>query len=486
MQGRVARGLGWVGAAQILLQVTRTIGAIAIARLLTPDDYGLAMLALVFASLVLVFSDLAFGAALVQRKSITEDDKNTAFWITMGSGVLFTFLGLALAHPVASLYGEPEVAPLLMALSASFMVSALGSTQQSLLLREMAFKKTETLGVIAAFVGMAASVGFAIAGTGAWAIIVQQIVTAAVSSLLLWRAGSWRPRLRFSRTSAKDLWSFSSFLVGHRLLYYVHANADRFIIGRFLGTAALGAYAVAYNIMLQPLAKVTGPVQRVLAPAFSRMQDEPERIAAAWARATRLVGMIAMPALAGVVVVAPDLVPVVLGDKWNAAIPVIQIIAWVGIVQAVQGVNVDILMARDRTSTLFRYTIVFCTAHTAAFLIGVNWGIVGVAVAYAISSTLVEPILTVITARALGVSPMVFVRSLFGVAQATAVMVLVVALERMWLVDLEVPAAARLALCSLTGAAVFLAVGAWRVPEVARDVRQLVASRRAPAASVPA
>src|SRR5687768_14778786 len=100
MRSRVVRGIGWVGAAQVVLQITRTIGAIAIARLLTPDEYGLAMLALVFASLVLVFSDLAFGAALVQRKSITDADRNTAFWITMFSGVLFTILGVIFAHPV--------------------------------------------------------------------------------------------------------------------------------------------------------------------------------------------------------------------------------------------------------------------------------------------------------------------------------------------------------------------------------------------------
>ncbi len=472
------RGIGWVGAAQVVLQITRSIGAIAIARLLTPDEYGLAMLALVFSSLVLVFSDLAFGAALVQRPKINEADKNTAFWITMGSGVLFTGLGVLLAHPVARAYGEPQVAPLLAALSASFMIGALGSTQQSLLLREMAFKKTETLGIVAAMAGMIGAVVFAAMGTGAWAIIVQQLVTAAVSSLLLWRASSWRPRLQYSKASAKDLWSFSSYLVGHRLLYYAHANADRFIIGRYLGTAALGAYAVAYNVMLQPVAKVAGPVQRVLAPAFARMQDEPERIAAAWARATRLVGMLSIPTLAGVIVVAPDFVPVVLGDKWDAAIPVIQIIAVVGMVQAVQGVNVDILMARDRTKTLFRYSIVFTAAHITAFLIGVHWGIKGVAIAYAISTALVEPILTVLTSRALGVSVMVFVRSLSGVVQASAVMVAVVFLERMWLVDMGVPAAARLLFCALTGAAVFLTLCVWRVPEVARDIRQLLASRR--------
>jgi O-antigen/teichoic acid export membrane protein len=343
----------------------------------------------------------------------------------------------------------------------------------------MNFRRSETLNVAAALVGTVVAVIIAAGGGGAWAIIGQQLVIAATASVLLWFASSWRPHLIFSRESARFLANFSGYLVGHRLLYYLHQNADRFLIGRYIGTAALGAYAVAYNVMLAPSARIAGPIQRVLAPAFSRMQDEPERIAAAWARVTRLVGMIAIPALVGVVVVAPDFVPVVLGDQWEAAVPVIQLLAWVGILQALQAVNVDILMARGRTKTMFRYMIVFCVAHVIAFIVGLNVSgtIVGIAAAYAISSTLVEPILTVLTARALGVSPWIFVKSVAGVAASAAVMAGVVLVARLAMVDAAVPAAVRLVLCTVLGAAVFGALCFWREPEIRRDLRSLLGSR---------
>ena len=314
MRQRVTRGLAWTGASQVMLQVIRTGAAIFVARLLTPSEYGLAMLALVFASLVLVFSDLALGAALVQRKTLSERDRSTAFWITIGAGITFTVLGIALAGPVAGLYGQPSAEPLLAVLSLSFILTALGATQQSLLLREMDFRRLELLTVGGALAGAAAAVALAAAGTGPWAIIGQQLATAVITSALMWRASSWRPRLIFSGASLRDLGGFSAYLMGHRLLFYVHQNADRFIIGRFIGTAALGAYAVAYNVMLAPAARIGGPLQRVLAPAFSRMQDEPARIAAAWARVTRILATIVLPSLAGLVVVAPDFVPVVLGE----------------------------------------------------------------------------------------------------------------------------------------------------------------------------
>jgi O-antigen/teichoic acid export membrane protein len=231
----------------------------------------------------------------------------------------------------------------------------------------------------------------------------------------------------------------------------------------------------------------------VLAPAFARLQDEPERIAAVWARAARLVGAVTLPALGGLVVVADDFVPVVLGEQWKAAVPVVQLLAWVGALQAVQAINVDILIARDRTRTLFRYAIVFFTAHLIAFTVGLQWGIVGVAAAFAVSSTIVEPLLTVVTARCIGISPLVFFRALTGVGQATLAMCAVLVGLRELMLQADVPPAARLAAAIVAGAVVLMPLIAWRAPEVWRDVRSLVASRRpahpsvpAPAAGVPA
>jgi O-antigen/teichoic acid export membrane protein len=484
MHSRVKRGVAWTGGSQVSAQLIRLAGAIVVARLLTPAEYGLAMLALVFASLVLVFSDLALGAALVQRKELAERDRSTAFWVTIAGGALFTLAGVALSGPVAALYGEPDAQPLLAALSASFILTAAGATQQALLLRDMSFARLELMTLASTLVGVVGAVVVAAAGGGAWAIITQQLVAAIVASVLFWFVSPWRPRLVFSRASMRDLWGFSGFLVGHRLLFYLHQNADRFLIGRSIGAAGLGAYAVAYNVMLAPASRIGGPIQRVLAPAFSRMQDEPERIAAAWARVTRLIGAIIIPALAGLVIVAPDFVPVVLGEQWRSAIPIVQILAWVGVLQALQTVNVDILMARDRTSTLLGYSLGFTVAHITAFVIGLHWGITGVAVAYAISSTLVEPVLTYLTARALDVSPFTTLRALLGVGRAAIVMAGAVLLARVALVDAGVAPGPRLAICVAVGAVVFLALCAWWAPEVRRDVLSLVRRSRPPAPAV--
>jgi O-antigen/teichoic acid export membrane protein len=480
MQNRVLLGLRWVAASAAVLQITRMIVAIVLARLLSPDEYGVAVLVLVFSSLVLVFSDLALGAAVVQRKDLSEDDRSTAFWISVGAGVVFTIAGFALAGPIAALYDKPSVAPLCRVLSLSFLISSLQVIPEALMLRDMRFKALELRMMVATLVSGAIAIAVAASGGGPWAIIVQQLVTVFVSMTLLWALSSWRPKLRFSAASGRSLGTFSGFLVGHRLLFYLHRNADNFIIGKFVGSAALGAYAVAYNVMLAPFSKLGDPLQRVMWPTLSKMQDEPERMAVSWLRVNRLLAMITIPSLMGLVVVAPDFIPLALGDKWKPAVPLVQVLAWVGMLQALQGMNIDILMARNRTATIFRYTVFFTVVHIGAFVIGVQWGVLGVAIAYAISSTFIEPVLTVLTSRAIGMSPWRFVRNLLPVFAAALLMSAVVWVGRDLLLHAGVDLLPRFLISVALGAAVFIPLCAWRMPDLRVEVRHLVGALTRP------
>jgi O-antigen/teichoic acid export membrane protein len=476
MQTRVLSGLRWVVASSAILQITRAVVAIVLARMLSPSDYGIAVLVLVFASLVLVFSDLALGAAVVQREVLTDDDRSTAFWVSVGAGLVFMSAGLALAGPIANLYGQPAVEPLCRVLSLSFLISSLQVIPEALMLREMRFRALELRMMTATLVGGAIAIAIAASGGGAWAIIGQQVTTVAVSASLLLALSKWRPALRFSAESARSMGTFSAYMVGHRLLFYLHRNADNFIIGRFVGTAALGAYAVAYNVMLAPFSKLGDPLQRVMWPTLTRMQNEPERIAANWLRVNRLLAMVTIPSLIGLVVVAPDFIALVLGDRWKAAVPLVQVLAWVGMLQALQGLNIDILMARNRTATIFRYSVFFTIAHIAAFVIGVHWGVLGVAIAYAISSTVVEPVLTVLTSRSIEMSPWRFVRNLLPIFIAGLIMGVVVAGARDVLLHAGVELLPRFAISVALGSAVFVLLCAWRMPDLRVEVRHLLSA----------
>src|SRR5262249_36230253 len=425
LQTRILRGLSWKFGSQLILQVTRISLALILARLLTPHQYGLAGMVLVFASFVLIFSDFGLGAALVQREEVTETDCSTVFWATVAAGVVFGTVGFALAGPVASFYRAPEVKPLFAALSLSFVLSGLATVQRSLLMRSMDFRKLELRAMAATLASAAVAISLAIAGFGAWAIIAQVLTMDAVSTLFLWKASPWRPRLTFSWVSLKSFGGFGLNSFGTRFLSDVNENADTLLIGRFTSPRLVGGYALAYNLTLLPANRIVSPIQQVLFPAFSRIQRDPKRVGDAWIRANVLIAAVSLPLLAGLIVLAPDFVPTVLGDRWTYATPVVQILAWVGIVESLQRLNWVVLQSRDRTRTQLRFSIIAVARNLVAFVIGLHWGIVGVAACYAISMTIFLPVYMIITAKVVDVSLLDFARRLRGVVEATAAMVLV-------------------------------------------------------------
>ena len=477
LRAPVMQGFAWKGVSQIFLQGSRLVVAVILARMLSPHDYGLAAMALVLASLVIVFSDVALGAALVQRTRLSDADRSTAFWTSVSVGALCTVLGISLSGVLAGFYGDPDVQPLFAALSLSFLITSLAATHEALLVREMNFRSLEIRMMVGTAAGAVAGILLAAKGYGAWAIIGQQLALSTVSTALLWLLSPWHPSLSFSRSSLRSLGGFSGNVFAHRLLYYLHRNIDNLLIGRFLGPASLGVYGFAYNVMLVPFSRIAGPLTEVLFPAFSRMQHDRARMTAVWVRAVRLVASFSVPALLGLVVVAPDFVSVVLGEKWAGATTLIQILAWVGLLQSLQTLNPNILQALDRTGTLLRYTIVFFALHMTAFVVGLQWGVVGVAVAYLVSSLIVEPLFAWVTTRALGVSPLVLVRGLSGVFQASALMFVAVLATRLLLQEAGVGAPLRLAATVAVGILVYVPCWKWRAGDAFDELK---AFRRRP------
>ncbi len=469
----VLRGTSWKLGSQIVVQVGRIGFVLVLARLLTPTDFGLVAMALVVTGFVIAFSDLGLGAALVQRHAIDERDRSTVFWIGLGAGVLLTAVGIALSGPLAYFYGEPAVQGLMAALSLSFVVTALGATQRALLTREMDFRRLELSTIAGVYMGGAIGVVCAVAGWGPWALVAQQLTIAVVSTAVVWLVSPWRPRFVYSNASLRSLGGYGGNVLGTRLTYYAQESALPLIIGRALGSAALGVFTIAYTIALVPLTRLAIPVGEVLFPAFSQLQHDRERITEFWLRALRILAAISMPAMAGLIVVAPDLIPTLLGEQWDEAVPVVQILAWVGLLQALAAWNGSILMGLGKANTLFRATLVFLVLYVLAFLVGVQWGIVGTAIAYAAASTVLEAVYLWLTTQALAISFFRPLRALAGVGQAALGMAVAAVALRAALVEADVAPVLRLVVVIGSGIVIYVALCAWRAPEVLAELRSL-------------
>jgi O-antigen/teichoic acid export membrane protein len=477
LRPRVLSGLAWKGLSLGLAYATQFVVVIVLAHLLTPREFGLAGMVMVFSSLVARVPDLGLGAALVQRKHLDDDDRSTAFWVSSGVGAALTLVCVAIAPAVAHFYGEPEVKALFAVFSIAFVLEGIATTQGSLLMREMNFRSLEVRMMAATLVGAAVGITVAVAGGGAWAIVLQSLTSTAVGALLLWFFSTWRPRFSFSRASARKLGRFGANVFGSRLLLLVRGNVDNLLVGRYLGAAALGAYALAYNMMLIPLNRLGTPIQDVFYPAIAQLRDR-ERIALAWLRANKLIVVFAAPAMLGLLVVAPDFVRVLFGPQWDRAVPVLQILTYVGLLQALQLLNMTVLQSVDHTHVLLHYWVTVSVASLVAFIVGLHWGIVGVAAAYAVSSSVMEPYYAYVTGKPVGVSLWTFARNVGPLVLAAAVMAVAVLVVRWELVQAEVSPAVRLLVCVLTGVAVYIPLSTLAEPMVRSELRGLRARLR--------
>jgi O-antigen/teichoic acid export membrane protein len=476
LRAQVVSGIGWKVATQVVVQVTRIVVLVLLARLLSPHDYGVAAVALMYVGVATIFTDISLGYALIQRPAITEHDRSTAFWTTVAAGVVCAVASVSGASLIARAFGTPDASSLIAGASVLFLIAAAGSTQNALLTRELRFRSLELREMAAAVVGGAAGISLAAAGAGAWALVLQVVAAETTALVLVWRFSDWRPRLTYSRASLRDLGTFGAKASGSRLLGYLNLNADNFLIARFLGAAPLGVYSVAWNVMFAPFARLVSPIQQVLFPAFARLRD-PGRIGGAWLRGNRMVAAIALPAFVGLAVVAHDFVTVVLGERWLGAVPVLQVLCVAGAAQSLQSLNHSALQGLDRAGRLLAF-MTFSTAVTlTSFAVGLHWGVVGVAAGFATARTLVLPVFTTIVCRAAGLGPGSYVRSLHRVAEAAAAMGLVAWGVREVLAG--APDTARLAGVVAAGAVSYLALLRWREPELVREVVGLV--RRRPA-----
>jgi O-antigen/teichoic acid export membrane protein len=458
-------------ASQVSIQLLGFATSIVVAHFLTPRQVGLVAMALVFSNLALVITDAGFASALVQRAELSEEDRSTAFWASVAMGAAMTLVGVGLSWPLAKLYGEPGVQRLFAALSPAFLFTAVGVVQGALLTRELEFRKLEVRTVTATVVSTSVAMSLAALGAGSWALVAQTLTVTSVSSALLWRSSSWRPRRLFSTASLREIAPFGSHVLGARTVSWGRSNVDNLLIGRHVGASQLGAYSVAFNLMITPVTRIAGPLTQVFYPAFSRLRD-PVAIGEVWLRAVRLVAAVVVPAMLGLAVVAPDFVAVIFGRRWHEAVPVLRILAPLGMVLAVQALNYGVLQAVARTRTLFRYTLFASAGAIASFVVGLHWGIVGVAAAYVAASFLVlEPWYLVLTARAVDVPVRQWIRSVAGVFGAGLLMAAVVAAARVGLVEAGVSPSARLAASIVLGATVYLPLLRWRSPEVIKEFK---------------
>jgi O-antigen/teichoic acid export membrane protein len=477
LTGAVLSGVFWKATTRGVTTVTRIVVVLLLARLLTPTDYGIAGMALVVASFAGILADPALGAALVQRPTIDERDRSTIFWLAVGIGATLTVLGLVLSPLVADFFGEPQVRELFAVASLCFVVISLSVAHRALLTRKLAYRKLEIREMVSVVAGGIVAVAVAFAGLGPWAIISNFATYCVVSTVLVWLLLDWRPKLLFSRDSVRNLGGFSAKVFGATLLSWGNSNLDNVLVGRVLGAPALGAYSLAYNTTQMPVEIVGETVQKAVTPAYSRIQREKERLERAWLRNKRMAVALIAPALMTLAVVAPDLVQVLYGDKWDAAVTPLRLICIAAIAISLGALNWSVLQARGEGGMLLRISLLTSSVTWLAFVAGLAWGIVGVAAFYAGARWLLVAPTTWLTTRALSFDFRAGLWAGLGILPIAAGAAVVALAGRELLLETDVPAVVRLVVVAVVMLLCYFGLLLVFARPLVRDVWHVLRSR---------
>ena len=323
----ISRGFLWSGIEKFSVQGISLVLSIIIARIISPDDYGLIAMVQVFTSFFQIFIDGGFANALIQKKNRTDIDYQTAFLFNLAVAVLLYFVLFFCAPLIAGFYGEPQLTTLTRVVALNLIISSLSIVQRARLTIELDFKTQSKASILATVVSGMIGIYCAYSGLGVWALVTQSLLSSALISASLMFFSKWVPRLRFSKNSFVGLFGFGSKLMASNILTSLSFNLGNLLIGKRFSAASLAYYNRGFTLTQYPSVMVADSINRVVFPELSRLQDNLAHLRNAYFRYLHLSNFIILPLMVMLIALARPMVEILLTEKWLPAVPYIQVLA---------------------------------------------------------------------------------------------------------------------------------------------------------------
>lgn len=456
MDRSVLTGIAWTGGAKWATQVLSWGTTILVARLLTQQDYGVVGMAMVYLGLAQVISELGISAAIVQRRDLTEEQIARVGGLAVLVGLAFTLLAAALAGVIAAFFHEPAVAAVQRVLGLTFVISSFWTVPYALQTRDLPFRQLALVDTAEALTLTAVTFAFALAGYGYWAIALGAVCSRAAAAAIATAQRPHRIALPVPLASIRGAIRIGADVVVSRLAWYAYSNADFAVVGRWLGSAALGAYTIGWTIATIPVSRVHQLYHRVTSAVFSAVQHDQAAVARYVAHIAEGVACVSFPASIGLALVADLFVAVVLGPRWTAAVTPMRLLALSAVLRSLDPLLAQVMINTGHSRWNARTMVTAALTMPLLFVAGARWGTAGVAWAWLIG----HPVLVWgrQVHKVLGITGMDlagYLRALWPAASSTAVMALAVvatraAMPRAW------PAGAALAGAVAAGTTAYL------------------------------
>lgn len=453
------KGIAWLLGSRAWYQFIHFLVSIILARLLLPEDFGLLGMALVFTNFLNTLSDFGLTSAIVQQKDVSEQQLSSIFWFDLFIGLLCAILLIVISPLISQFYKEPRMIQILSVLSINFILLNGNIVPYALAQKELDFGKITRINALAVFFSGSIAILTAYLGLGVWALVLQSLSSSLLLLILFWFRSTFIPRFHFNLEDLKNIWKYSMNLMGFSVTNYFSRNADYMIVGHYLGTAALGFYTLAYNLMLFPITNLVGVINQAVFPAFAKIQDSPETVSNAYIKSCQYLGFFTIPAMTGLAIFSKEAILTIYGTKWLESAGVLSLLCLVALFQPFTSLVGVLFLARGFTKWLFRWSLVITPIMIASFLIGIKWGIKGVATGYLIAQFLVLIFGMPFMYRKVGVSITQLLGALKIPAVSAVIMAIAVFVIRHWLVRiLEFSPVIILAIGGTSGVLIYLSL----------------------------
>lgn len=392
LKGRSIRGSAVTVAAQGCKFFTQIGSTIVLARLLTPNDYGLVGMVTVVMRFAELFKHLGLATATIQKEKINHRQVSTLFWINLAISVIIALIIALLAPALSWFFQEPNLTPITLALATTFIFSGLTIQHQALLTRQMRFLSLANIEITSMFIGTTVAIISAFYGAGYWALVILQIVTVIANAVETWFICSWRPSIVIERAGIGSMLALGGNITGFNAVNYFARNLDNILIGRVWGSYQLGLYDRAYQLLLLPLQQINLPISAVAIPSLSRLQSEPQKLRQFYLKALSIVCFLTFPLILLIIILSEEIIEILLGSQWLEASTIFRLLAISAIVQPICNTTGWLYIATNRTARMFRWGLFASSAIALSFLVGLPYGAKGVALSYTVVMLVLAPL----------------------------------------------------------------------------------------------
>jgi teichuronic acid exporter len=388
LRSKTVQALSWTFLEAVGLRGTQFVVALVLAWLLEPEEFGLLGMLAIFMAVAQSLLDSGFGAALIQKRDVTDVDTCSIFYFNIVVGLVVAGLLCISAPWIALFFHQPQLTPLARALSVVIVINSFALVPNTVLTKELNFRSLTKVNLAACMLSGIAGISLAAAGVGVWSLVFQQITNALLTASFLWYVSPWRPALIFSLGALRQMFGFGSRVMASGLLNTFFDNIYLLAIGKLFTARDLGFFTRAKKVQELPAQSLSWTVGRVTFPVFSSIQDDPARLKRGLTKVLTSLAFLNFPIMIGILVTARPLVLSLLTEKWAPCVPYLQLLCLAGLLYPMNWFNMNVLYSIGRSDLCFRLEVVKKVLIVVSIAITWRWGIEAMIVGHVIVSIL--------------------------------------------------------------------------------------------------